>query len=210
MYLIIFQSGDFLNARIKAICESFNGQTTVLPSREEYQYKINDLTEKIGTTREIMEKTRNEIKEYYRSMNRIQNHGVSLIMAYEVYIKKEMIIYETMNKLVLENKLLHGFFWSDMSKSETNEKISEIQQKFRFEGLQALEMTNEINMQVPTKIMSNEFLEAFQSIVNTYGVPEYKEVNPAFFTIITFPFLFGVMFGDVAHGALLFLFASYL
>lgn len=31
----------------------------------------------------------------------------------------------------------------------------------------------------------------------------YKEANPAVFAIVTFPFLFGVMFGDVGHGGLL-------
>lgn len=40
--------------------------------------------------------------------------------------------------------------------------------------------------------------------MNTYGVPMYKEINPAVFAIVTFPFLFGVMFGDVGHGSLLF------
>lgn len=45
----------------------------------------------------------------------------------------------------------------------------------------------------------------FQEIVNTYGIPMYKEINPAVFAIVTFPFLFGVMFGDVGHGFLLFL-----
>lgn len=31
----------------------------------------------------------------------------------------------------------------------------------------------------------------------------YKEINPAVFAIVTFPFLFGVMFGDVGHGGML-------
>jgi len=44
--------------------------------------------------------------------------------------------------------------------------------------------------------------------VNTYGVPSFKEINPAFFTTVTFPFLFGVMFGDIAHGGALLIFAS--
>jgi vacuolar-type H+-ATPase subunit I/STV1 len=35
-------------------------------------------------------------------------------------------------------------------------------------------------------------------------------VNPALFTIITFPFLFGVMFGDIAHGGFLMLVGSLL
>jgi len=47
-------------------------------------------------------------------------------------------------------------------------------------------------------------------IVNTYGVPRYREFNPAIITIITFPFLFGVMFGDIGHGSLLTLFGLFL
>lgn len=43
-------------------------------------------------------------------------------------------------------------------------------------------------------------------IVDTYGIPMYKEVNPAVFACVTFPFLFGVMFGDMGHGGLMFLF----
>lgn len=41
--------------------------------------------------------------------------------------------------------------------------------------------------------------------MNTYGVPNYKEINPAYFACVTFPFLFGVMFGDVGHGSVLLL-----
>lgn len=36
----------------------------------------------------------------------------------------------------------------------------------------------------------------------------HKEINPAVFAIVTFPFLFGVMFGDVGHGLLLFIVGS--
>ncbi len=55
----------------------------------------------------------------------------------------------------------------------------------------------------PTYFKTNSFTYPFHEIVNTYGIPSYKEINPAFYACITFPFLFGVMFGDIGHGSLL-------
>lgn len=55
----------------------------------------------------------------------------------------------------------------------------------------------------PTHFVTNKFTYGYQEFVNTYGIPRYREVNPALFTAATFPFLFGVMYGDVGHGSFL-------
>jgi len=62
----------------------------------------------------------------------------------------------------------------------------------------------------PTNFKLNSFTKPYQDFVDTYGVPRYKEANPALFTAVTFPFLFGIMYGDIGHGSALALGGAYL
>ena len=59
----------------------------------------------------------------------------------------------------------------------------------------------------PTLFYTNSYTDTQYQVLSAYGVPHYQEINPAFFNAITFPFLFGVMFGDIAHGLTLLGFA---
>ena len=59
------------------------------------------------------------------------------------------------------------------------------------------------NSNVPVALQNSKFLRPFQLLVTTYARPRYGELDPTWLIAITFPLLFGAMFGDVGHGVLL-------
>lgn len=62
------------------------------------------------------------------------------------------------------------------------------------------------NHSVPVALQNTGMFGAFQGLVTTYARPRYEEIDPTILMTITFPLLFGAMFGDVGHGLLLIFF----
>jgi V/A-type H+-transporting ATPase subunit I len=56
---------------------------------------------------------------------------------------------------------------------------------------------------VPVALQNPKFLSSFELMVNTYARPRYNEIDPTILITLTFPLLYGAMFGDVGHGLVL-------
>lgn len=63
---------------------------------------------------------------------------------------------------------------------------------------------------VPTLVSYPRWLAPFLPLVRSYGVPRYGEFDPALLFAVTYVFLFGAMFGDVGHGAVIIMLAAWL
>jgi len=56
---------------------------------------------------------------------------------------------------------------------------------------------------VPVSLRNPGILSPFELLVNTYARPRYEEIDPTVLVAVTFPLLYGAMFGDVGHGLVL-------
>ncbi|KAF3820600.1 hypothetical protein GH733_005145 [Mirounga leonina] len=131
------------------------------------------------------------------------------VYSHVIQVKKMKAIYHMLNMCSFDvtNKCLIAEVWCP--EADLHDLRRALQEGSRESGATIPSFMNTIPTKEtpPTLIRTNKFTEGFQNIVDAYGVGSYREVNPALFTIITFPFLFAVMFGDFGHGFVMFLFA---
>ena len=128
---------------------------------------------------------------------------------YKLICRYESEIFTRLNFLAKgqnQDQLFGGYFWSPKQLKTIRDRLDFIEMS---EVSLQIELAGSDRGKVPppTSFPQNEFFRPFQEIVDTYGVPDYKEANPAVFAMVSFPFLFGVMFGDAAHGSMLLLFS---
>lgn len=115
---------------------------------------------------------------------------------YRWFVTKEKALYHALNHMKQGQATFIGYYWAP------NDEEDRIYRELAHFPTTDIKRFENHTIKPPTYIKNNEFTYAFQEIVNTYGIPMYKEVNPAIFAIVSFPFLFGVMFGDIGHGGL--------
>lgn len=56
----------------------------------------------------------------------------------------------------------------------------------------------------PTEIRNSRIFKPFETLVRMYGLPSYNEIDPTAFVGITYFIMFGLMFGDIGQGLVLF------
>ncbi|KAF8973431.1 H(+)-transporting V0 sector ATPase subunit a [Entomortierella lignicola] len=203
---IIFAHGREILAKIRKISESLGA--TLYPIDSSTDRRREALIDVIRHIEEFNSVLVNTTQTRRQELVRISEN----LTAWMTIVKKEKATYHTMNHFNydINRKCLIAEGWCP-----TNE-ISTIQTALRGVtercGSNAPTILNELrtHREPPTYHKTNKFTAGFQAIVDSYGMARYREVNPGLFTIISFPFLFAVMFGDVGHGILVLLLAVYL
>ncbi len=200
IYVIVFREGETMRLKIGKACDSF--------SRDRFEIADDSQARSEGINRDAQQAERllKLTRERRRKMLLdivavLPNSNVSKLAFQKFYIEKEKALYATMDLFNLDRSFLAGLCWCPVQQvTAITEALAREVAKGHNTKFKRVE---EHTLVPPTYLQVNEFTGPFQEIVSTYGTPTYQEVNPAFFTTITFPFLFGVMFGDICHGFVL-------
>ena len=199
------QSGNISN-RLGRICDTIGIRRYQIPADQRQlneEWTRNE--EEIKANNEILDKTKQAVLGLLRKLANPRGESTcSLIEEYRLFILKEKTIYHNLNMFTLRGNMFYGNCWCP--KSDEARILHALSEGF----LKEVDGGFPANQTPPTYFRLNDFTTPFQMIVDTYGIPCYQEANPAFFSAVTFPFLFGIMFGDIGHGLVLTIFASYL
>ena len=212
IFIVIFptEAKEYLMKKMLQICDILSASHYIPPENETKEEILRNLEKKIRDKRQYIIESETSIKKFLKKFSGNEDKPARMDLL-RLYSKKEKMIYTNLIKCIIRDNFVDGEVWvleekKDILISLLNSGVSKDEMK----SLGTFIEINENILKRPTYIPTNEFTYAFQEIVNTYGVPRYREINPAIFNIVFFPFLFGVMFGDIGHGLIIFLFAMYL
>lgn len=202
-----------LREKIMRICNAYGVNVYDWPkSYEDAQQRAARLEETIADRTRAMERCEGFFVAESAALLEVHRvGGGSLIEEYRLFCLKEKAIYTTLNLFEGARTTLRAYCWFPVSEEETIRRLlMSHSTRTQVSAFLLTDKNQRKHQQPPTYIRTTEFTSIFQSFVDTYGVPHYQEANPAVLTIITFPFLFGIMYGDIGHGACLLAFALYL
>ncbi|EDO15881.1 hypothetical protein Kpol_1019p1 [Vanderwaltozyma polyspora DSM 70294] len=198
---IIFTHGETLLKKVKRVVESLEGH--IYPMEDRSHDRIQELNTQINDVQQIVYATEQTLHTELLVVN-------DQLPKWTALVKREKYIYATLNLFKDQSQGLLAEGWVPASEMMlVSNSLKEHGEQIGSEYTPVINVI-QTNKTPPTYHRTNKFTGAFQSIVDAYGIASYKEINPGLATIVTFPFMFAIMFGDAGHGFILLLIALFL
>ena len=198
---IIFYKSESIEVKLKKICDAFAAHRYSLPDMDDAPSVDRMLTEnaqELVDSRTVLLKNQDT---RYRLCQMLAKHTER----WTWIVLREKAVYHTLNMFKADvSGMLRGEGWVVSESSDSvRESVNKAHANMDLAMPSLVDLVPQPWPTPPTHFTTNKFTYGYQEFVNTYGIPRYREANPALFTAATFPFLFGVMYGDIGHGLFL-------
>jgi V-type H+-transporting ATPase subunit a len=203
MFLVFFH-GEQLRNRVRKVCEGMRG--TIYPVPDTSKERMDML---VGVQTRISD-LENVLAQSNEHRMRVLGKAQKEIRSWTIKVEKIKAIYHTLNMFKVHQNSFIAECWFPVKAIDDIRRALYTGERVSGSTIPSVIQPMVTDESPPTYYNCNKFVKGFQNIVDAYGVANYGEVNPAPYTVITFPFLFAVMFGDAAHGLIMFLFGLYM
>lgn len=194
---LVFVSSTVALQKIKAIAQSFSKNVYEFPTQpEEIQKLQQEISAEITQTRNIALQARNANFQYLDEVaGNYWNWDMRIVRESQIWSTIDFGDFSREEGYVYYNGWMPRRFINELgplADRATHAAESPIQ--IRVNNTPA----ESTKLDPPTFIETNNFSFSFQLFNDAYGVPNYNEMNAGAFYCM-YPFLFGIMFGDMGH-----------
>nr|XP_008249312.2 V-type proton ATPase 116 kDa subunit a 4 [Oryctolagus cuniculus]XP_051691597.1 V-type proton ATPase 116 kDa subunit a 4 [Oryctolagus cuniculus]XP_051691598.1 V-type proton ATPase 116 kDa subunit a 4 [Oryctolagus cuniculus] len=203
---IIFYQGEQLRQKVKKICDGF--RATIYPCPEPAAERMDML----AGVNVRLEDLITVITQTESHRQRLLQEAAASWHTWATKVQKMKAVYHVLNlcNIDVTQQCVIAEIWFPVADTARIKRALEQGVALSGSSMAPILTTVQSKTAPPTFNRTNKFTAGFQTIVDAYGVGSYREINPAPYTIITFPFLFAVMFGDCGHGIVMFLVALWM
>ncbi len=159
-------------------------------------------SEALVSVRERLAKTKDELADIHDSLQDLMVEVRPILDQMLARVRDDHAIAEAMSHFGHRGRVYLVAGWVP------TKRIEELQKHLK--EATSDRITIEINSpyaggkgQIVPTMLHNKLFKPFESLVNIYGTPGYDEIDPTPIVAVTFTLMFGAMFGDLGHGALL-------
>lgn len=190
IHVLIYLDKDIAKEELNKL-ERFGFVEEKLPIIEE------TLKTYISNKQNIIDDNNKKIQEITKSLSNIADNS-----ELELEILNDQMLSQIERKLVKYSKTDNDYIFFGWISEEKVETLQPVVRKVTLEYQIEFEEPTKFD-NVPTLLSNNKFVEPFESITNTYSVPNYREIDPNPIMSFWYFMLFGLMVGDIGYGLIM-------
>ncbi len=180
---------------VDKILKLHNAEIFVFP--KDLPHNVNQALKEVNNK---LKENKEKDKAFSDSLDKLSKEYTSSLLSWKETTENILALLNAEKKILQSGRLatIQGFV--------PKKKFPELSQKVHEmlgEKAIVLEKEPEKELDPPTSLNNNRFVKPFEELTKLYGLPHYDELDPTPIMAITFPILFGLMFGDMGHGLIL-------
>ena len=155
---------------------------------------------------EDVEKEISEINEFKESLFKKEGREITnFLMSFNL-----QKIYQGVYQTIQHGEsitLFEGWILTKKVNALVKQLKDALGEHFSFVSYDADELEDVKNgtLKVPVQLENIKPLKPFESLIYTYGIPSYKSFDPTILFTLSFLLFFGIMFGDMGQGVVIFI-----